>query len=278
MSPAQTILLGALAGGTIFLGLPMGRMRRLSSSTTAFLNAIAIGILVFLLLDVFPHASGPVETALDAARHGTGSWGRFIGLFALAVGGFAIGLLGLVAYDMACTRRRSREPVSLSAAVALPVATHHRTKGQRTAFFIAVGIGLHNFAEGLAIGQSAASGELRLAVLLVIGFALHNATEGFGIVAPMSTDEVMPSWTFLLGLGAIGGGPTLVGSILGRTVTNDFIAVGALVLAAGSILYVVIQLLMMATRLGHHERLYFGVFVGLIGAFVTELIVAAAGA
>ena len=70
---------------------------------------------------------------------------------------------------------------------------------------IAVGIGLHNFAEGLAIGQSAASGDIALATLLVIGFGLHNATEGFGIVAPLAADETAerPSWAFLglLGLG-----------------------------------------------------------------------------
>ena len=276
MSPAETILLGAIAGGTIFLGLPMGRLRRLTTETTALLNAIAIGILIFLLLDVFPHAADPVESALDAARHGTASWGRFIGLFALAVGGLGVGLLGLVAYDR--QSGRGREPANLSAAVAVPARASARTVGQRTALFIAVGIGLHNFAEGLAIGQSAVAGELRLAWLLVIGFGLHNATEGFGIVAPLSTDAAPPSWTFLFALGAIGGGPTLAGSIIGRTVTNDFVAVGALVLAAGSILYVVLQLLSTAMKLGNQGRLYVGVFIGMVGAFVTELVVAAAGA
>ena len=68
----------------------------------------------------------------------------------------------------------------------------HRAAGRparQLALLIAVGIGLHNFAEGLAIGQSAAGGEIALATLLVIGFALHNATEGFGIVAPLAGDE-----------------------------------------------------------------------------------------
>ncbi len=73
---------------------------------------------------------------------------------------------------------------------------------------IAIGIGLHNFAEGLAIGSSAARGALQLAVLLVIGFGLHNATEGFGIVAPMAAQGRRPSWRYLLLLGLIGGGPT----------------------------------------------------------------------
>src|SRR5260370_27564686 len=65
------------------------------------------------------------------------------------------------------------------------------------AVFIATGIGLHNFAEGLAIGQSAAAGELSLALALIVGFGLHNATEGFGIVAPLTGDKDRPSWAFL---------------------------------------------------------------------------------
>jgi ZIP family zinc transporter len=63
---------------------------------------------------------------------------------------------------------------------------------------IAVGIGLHNFGEGLAIGGSAVRGEIGLATLLVVGFALHNATEGFGIVAPLAGAAQRPGWGFLL--------------------------------------------------------------------------------
>ena len=78
------------------------------------------------------------------------------------------------------------------------------------ALFIATGIGLHNFSEGLAIGQSAATDEISLAYVLVIGFGLHNATEGFGIVAPLSGDAEQPSWRFLALLGVIGGGADLL--------------------------------------------------------------------
>src|SRR5207237_1826387 len=84
------------------------------------------------------------------------------------------------------------------------------------ALLIATGIGLHNFAEGLAIGQAGATGEIGLAVVLIIGFGLHNATEGFGIVAPLSGEVVRPSWKFLGLLGLIGGGPPFVGTLLGQ--------------------------------------------------------------
>ena len=279
MSAAQTELLGAIAGFTIFLGLPVGRLQNLSGPARAFLNAIAIGVLVFLLVDVWPHAMEPVENALNAARDHSGSYWRFAALLAVAFGGLAIGLLGLVVYDAMLARRRL-PPLPLGAAVLVqrqhgPVA--RLTDSQRHAFFIALGIGLHNLAEGLAIGQSAAAGEASLALLLVIGFGLHNATEGFGIVAPLAGDAVRPSWAFLFTMGLIGGGPTFVGTIIGRSMVNDFLSVGALVLAAGSILYVVIQLVGMAAVIGHKNRLLVGVFLGLVAGVATDLVVVAAG-
>jgi len=115
---------------------------------------------------------------------------------------------------------------------------------------IAVGIGLHNFAEGLAIGNSAAQGELSLAVLLIVGFGLHNATEGFGIVAPLAAEGERPSWGSLALYGLIGGGPTFLGTVVGQHVVNDTLSIAFLGLAAGSILYVVIELLAVARRAG----------------------------
>jgi ZIP family zinc transporter len=278
MSATQTVILGAIAGFTIFIGLPVGRLQNLSGPTRAFLNAIAIGVLVFLLVDVWPHAMEPVENALNAARDHSGSYWRFAALLTVAFGGLAIGLLGLVVYDAMLARRRL-PPLPLGAAVLVqhqgPVA--RLTDSQRHAFFIALGIGLHNLAEGLAIGQSAAAGEASLAVLLVIGFGLHNATEGFGIVAPLAGDAVRPSWAFLFTMGLIGGGPTFVGTIIGRSMVNDYLSVAALVLAAGSILYVVIQLVTMAAQIGHKNRLLVGVFLGLVAGVATDLVVVAAG-
>jgi ZIP family zinc transporter len=146
------------------------------------------------------------------------------------------------------------------------------------ALIIATGIGLHNFAEGLAIGNSAASGEIALAVLLIVGFGLHNATEGFGIVAPLAAAGVRPSWGYLAALGLIGGGPTLLGTLIGQRFTDETVSVAFLALAAGSILYVVIELLAVGRKMGVKEITTWGLLIGLLAGFLTDAIVTAGGA
>jgi zinc transporter, ZIP family len=148
---------------------------------------------------------------------------------------------------------------------------------RRLSLLIAVGIGLHNFGEGLAIGNSAATGAIGLATLLVIGFALHNATEGFGIVAPLAAEGDRPSWGFLLMMGLIGGGPTFAGTAVGSQFTSEPVSVIFLTLAAGSILYVVIQLLGVAHKSGRKELLYWGILLGLAAGFITDMVVTAGG-
>ena len=146
----------------------------------------------------------------------------------------------------------------------------------RLAMLIAVGIGLHNFAEGLAIGQAAATGAVSLAWLLILGFGLHNATEGFGITGPL-VGRVRPSWTFLLLVGLIGGSPTFLGTIVGRAYTSDVLSTLFLALAAGSIVYVVQTLVY--TGLSSHRQGVFsiGLLTGLIAGIATDLIISAAG-
>src|SRR5262249_18841262 len=96
MSSNHILVLGAIAGSTIFLGLPIGRISKPMPRTRAALNAAAIGILIFLLFDVLSHANEPVEAALDKAVNDGGSWWRFAGLATVFAVGFAIGLIGLV--------------------------------------------------------------------------------------------------------------------------------------------------------------------------------------
>ena len=281
MSTGGILALGAIAGFTIFIGLPVGRMRGMSLSVRTLLNALAIGILTFLLWDVLSGAVEPVEARLEAAHEDGASWAPFIGHATLLAAGLGVGLLTLVYYDRLLPRRRSVGGASVGPGAA-SVQEFHETRplhspAARLALLIAVGIGLHNFAEGLAIGQSAAAGETSLALLLVIGFGLHNATEGFGIVAPMAGEQHRPSWGFLLTLGLIGGGPTFVGTIVGQSFTSDAVSVLFLSLAAGSILYVIVQLIGVAMRAGHKEMLYWGIFLGIIAGFATDFIIDAAG-
>jgi ZIP family zinc transporter len=283
MSEGQLLVLGAVAGFTIFLGLPIARVGSLPGEVRAFLNALAIGILVFLLFDVLAHANEPVEAALEAASGDGGSWWRFAGLALVFAAGVAAGLVGLVYYDRWMTGQRlaRQRRVGPGAAHVSELAQPRWDAGSEArhlALLIALGIGLHNFSEGLAIGQSAAAGDIALALMLIIGFGLHNATEGFGIVAPLAAEGERPSWPFLLVLGLIGGGPTFAGTVLGQWVVNDTLFVGFLALAAGSILYVVIQLLRVAARQGFPELIMWGIFAGLVAGFATDYVLVAAGA
>jgi len=281
LSTAELLVLGAIAGLTIYLGLPIGRVKNPSMPLRSFLNATAIGILLFLLWDVLSNGIAPVTRALNSAAHHHGSWARFAGLagvFALAL---AVGLLSLVYYDRFLSRRAHRPNVGPGAAVPAALATGpiaRLSDAQRLSLFIALGIGFHNLSEGLAIGQSAAKGEVSLALLLIIGFGLHNATEGFGIIGPMTAEAETPTWGFLVLMGLIGGGPTFVGTLIGHSFQNDTLFLGFLALAAGSILYVVIELLGVARKLGYKELVAWGVLLGLLAGFATDLILIAAGA
>jgi len=289
--------LGFIAGVTILLGLPVGRLRRPAPALRALLNATAIGVLLFLFWDVLAAAWDPVDVALTSVHDGKGGLGVAAGYGLLFAAGLAVGLLALVRYETWMSRRAPYAPATVEehgrhgpgAMGVSEVSASRRIRmstwsaARRLSLLIAVGIGLHNFAEGLAIGQSAASGELSLALLLVIGFGLHNATEGFGIVAPLAGDTDLeghprrPSWGFLLALGAIGGGPTFVGTLVGHQFTSEPVSVLFLTLAAGSILYVVTQLIILAAKTRRPDLLAYGLLLGLFAGFLTDAVVTAAG-
>src|SRR5512142_3544967 len=182
--------------------------------------------------------------------------------------------MGLVHYAVWMRRRASRRVTTMvgPGAAAVDEFTYRRwidelTPGKQLALLIAIGIGVHNFGEGLAIGQAAANGATALAVTLIVGFALHNATEGFGIVGPMTGEGTRPSWGFLALMGLIGGGPTFLGTLLGNAWSSEAMSVVFFAVAAGSILYVVQELIVVNRRYGHTLLVTWLVLAGILLGF-----------
>jgi ZIP family zinc transporter len=279
VSTGHILLLGAIAGATIFLGLPVGRMQGLGSPMRAALSALATGILVFLLWDVLSNAIDPIDSALHAHH-----WGRFSWLAALGLGGFTLGLMSLAYYSEWMKKRGGRRATTLvgPGAAALDEFEHRTwieglSPGKQLALLIAIGIGAHNFGEGLAIGQAAAASQISLAVTLIIGFGLHNATEGFGICGPMSGEGTRPSWAFLGLMGLIGGGPTFLGTVLGQAWSSEAVSVVFFTVAAGSILYVVQELFAVNRRFDQPRVVTWLVLAGIVLGFATDFVVTAAG-
>ena len=281
MSTTQTILLGAIAGFTIYLGLPLGRVRVASLRTKAFLNAASAGILVFLLFEILAHATEPVEHALEEAVEGEAAWGQFAALGLVYAIGFGAGLLSLLYLARLWKRpsppeRSSIGPGAMSVAEAELSQPAAQSAALRTGMGIAAGIGLHNFSEGLAIGQAAQSGAMALAALLIVGFALHNTTEGFGIVGPLAAAGVRASWGWLGLAGLIGGGPTFLGTIVGTSFSSTYLFVGCLALAAGALLYVIGEILPVGRRLSWEVTVW-GLMAGFFLGLATELVLEVAG-
>jgi zinc transporter, ZIP family len=258
MSQATAVALGAIAGGTIFLGLPIARMRGLPKPVQGFLNAFATGILVFLLWDILAHAGDPVKALLEQGQRGT-----FIVMALIFTLGIAAGLLGLVYFNRSIfshLRHGTAAPNTHSLALA-----------------IATGLGLHNLSEGLAIGESAHIGAIAFTGVLAAGFALHNITEGFGIAAPMTADAKPVSWRFLGAAGLIGGGPTFLGTWIGYLASSTYFSVAFLAVAAGALLYVLNELFNLGRRISTPTTFAWGLLLGFLTAYSTDLFLTAAG-
>ena len=260
MTFEQTVILSAIAGATIFLGLPVGRLRNLTTRTQAILTAGAAGVILFLIWDVLSQAVEPVEASLEAVSNGEAPTTDFLrdgGALAISL---SIGLISLVWFMNRVRKGR---------ATGLPA--------RDIAIGTAVGLGLHNFSEGLAIGGSAASGATAFALILVVGFALHNATEGFGIAAPLTTGE-RPTWAFLAALGIIGGGPTFLGGVLGYTFSSPLLSIVFLGLAAGALIFVFNEMISTSRKFAEPMAANIAMLVGLLVALATDFLLVAVGA
>jgi ZIP family zinc transporter len=284
MSFAETVLLGGLAGFTIFLSLPFGRIQSMSNRQRVGLAMFAVGVLVFLLVDIFEHALELVEEPVEELAGDGGSLGTALGYVLLLGGGFAAGTAGLATLERWMRPDPPSAPPMAGGAVdALTVEEAERLTGDeghrkrvlQLGMTIAAAIGLHNFAEGLAIGVSASTGEIALATVLIIGFGLHNATEGFGIVGPLGS--VRPTWTWLFVAGLIGGGPVFLGAIVGYNVTSEPLELAFYGVSGGAILYVIGEVWNGMRRYGHRELGLWLLSAGFIAGVVTDLVVVYGG-
>ena len=260
MTFPQTVILAAFAGGTIFLGLPVGRVRGLSPAARAALTTAAAGVVLFLIYDVIAQAVAPVDAALEAARAGSGAADFAVDAVALG-GSVAFGLLSVTYLTQRMSGRARKTALS----------------PQQVALGTATGLGLHNFSEGLAIGQSAATGATTLALILVIGFAMHNATEGFAIGAPLGMGD-RPSWGFLGLAGAVGGGPTFMGSLAGFVFVSPVLSILFLGLAAGALVFVFNEMMAASRRFSLPMVTGTALTLGFLVALGTDFVLSAAGA
>jgi zinc transporter ZupT len=209
--------LGRFALLGIFVGvIPVGLgitwfpfLRRLGRQALGFFIYLTVGLLAFL--------------AVDAVFEGLEVAGELPGVYhaqALLILGFAGALLLLLGVEIHSRRKRGAA-----------------ASGVVVAWLIALGIGLHNLGEGLAIGSAYVLGELTLGALLVVGFTLHNATEGIAIVAPILEEGARIRR--LVGLGALAGVPTILGCWLGAFTYSQVWALLFLGIGAGAIVQVI---------------------------------------
>ncbi len=225
-------------------------IRRIPPSWLRFVMALTVGLLGFLAIDA-------ALEGLELAGQGSQAFGGQ----ALVFIGAAVAFLALTAVS-AWLRDRRRSAADKGASAA------------SLATLIAVGIGLHNLGEGLAIGTAYTTGALALGAFLVVGFALHNTTEGLAIVAPIARSK--PTLARLGALGLIAGAPAVLGAWIGAAAFNTSVAAFLFGAGAGAIVQVIVQLApSLRDEQGRtlHPRAVGGLLAGLALMFATGLLV-----
>jgi zinc transporter ZupT len=224
-------------------------IKRISKAKYNFFLAITVGLLLFLGIDAIEEAIEVSDEFLADSFNG-----------ALLVATVVIlSFLGLYYSGNKLVERTKSSPYSKPVALGL---------------MIAIGIGLHNFGEGLAIGASIGLGQIAFSTFLVVGFALHNTSEGFAIAAPMSRGKPMIGKLF--GLGLIAGAPAIFGAWIGGFLFSPFTAIVFLSIGAGAIFQVIVAILRWireSDKALSSASIAAGVGVGMLIMYLTSILV-----
>jgi zinc transporter, ZIP family len=258
--------LTSVMGLSIFLSLPIVYSKRAQGRWATGLNAAAIGILVFLLADVFSDVS-PILYPSGYVANLT---------YSVAFGiAFLVAFLGLYFVD---NLPRNAPRGVTAGATETPMGPD--TGPRRTALIIALGIGLQNLTEGLVFGVNWTLGALGILAVVFVGFFLQNVTEGFPIASPFLGTDARRGASMMAGLFLVGGLPTLVGGAIGYFWSNNLFLVIFDALAIGAIAYVILPMLRMAFRpletkelsVRRNRLVYIGVMVGFVLGFAVNAI------
>jgi zinc transporter, ZIP family len=249
------IVLATVMGLSIFLSLPIVYSRRAQGRWAIGLNAAAIGILVFLLADIFSDVSPILYPSGYVANLG------YSVLFGVA---FLAAFVGLYVVDNLPSR-------AAAAAEGGP---------RVTAMIIALGIGLQNLTEGLVFGANWVKGTVGILAVVFVGFFLQNVTEGFPIASPFLGSPAKRSGALMAGLFLLGGLPTIIGSVMGYYWSSNLFLLFFDALAIGAIAYVMLPMLRVAFRpldsreasIRRNRLVYVGVMVGFLIGFAVNAI------
>jgi zinc transporter, ZIP family len=253
--------LTAAMGLSIFLSLPIVYSKRAQGRWATGLNAAAIGILIFLLADVFSDVSPILYPNGYVADLG----------YSVAFGiAFLVAFLGLYVVDN--LPRRALRGVADDSGAEVDAGP------RRTALIIALGIGLQNLTEGLVFGVNWTLGALGILAVVFVGFFLQNVTEGFPIASPFLGTKARRGLPMMAGLFLVGGLPTILGGAIGYYWSSNLFLVIFDALAIGAIGYVILPMLRVAFRplesreasVARNQLVYLGVMVGFLLGFAVN--------
>ena len=259
--------LTTVMGLSIFLSMPIVYSKRAQGRWATGLNAGAIGILIFLLADVFSDVSPILYPSGYVADL------RYSLTFGIA---FLAAFLALYLVD----NLPRNAPRGTDAGAATPSALVGESAPRKTALIIALGIGLQNLTEGLVFGVNWTLGALGILAVVFVGFFLQNVTEGFPIASPFLGTNARRGGAMMAGLFLVGGLPTLVGGAIGYYWSSDLFLVLFDALAIGAIGYVILPMLRVAFRplesreasVRRNRLVYLGVMIGFLLGFAVNAI------